>query len=234
MRHYFTLDGKSSADFNCYIARSNMFDGPEHDDETVEIPGRNGTLVFSNERFRNFSGNLYCYIPGNMRENVDALRAFVSARHGYARYEDTLHPLEYRMVRYAGGFSIDTSDRVGAAFDLKFDCKPQRFLKSGETTMTLTSAGTLYNATAYKARPIVTCYGTSGAVTINGVSVAATGLTSHVTLDCDAMEAYEGATSRNASTTLTNGEFPALSPGNNAVSFTGFSRVEIIPRWWTV
>ena len=234
IRHIFTLGGKSSADFNCYIATSNMFDGAAHDDETVEVPGRNGTLVFSNGRWRNFAGELYCYIPSDMKRNVDALRAFLSARHEYVRYEDTIHPHEYRMARYTGGFSIDKSDRVGASFTISFDVKPQRFLKSGEQLISFSAAGAAYNPTEYEAKPIITCYGTAGTVTVNGVSVAVTGLSSLVTLDCELMEAYEGTTSRNASTTLTNGVFPVLSPGTNNVSFTGFSRVDIVPRWWKI
>ena len=42
------------------------------------------------------------------------------------------------------------------------------------------------------------------------------------------------AASRNGTTTLVNGAFPELDPGENAVSFSGWSRVEIIPRWWTI
>lgn len=233
-RHFFTLDGVNSADFGVYIAQSNMFDGPEHDDNTVEIPGRNGALVFSNGRYHNRQGSLSCYMPKDMQTNVDGFRAFLSTKYGYVRYEDTIHPGEFLHARFKGGFALESSDRVGAAFDLSFDCKPQRFLKLGELSVTFTSAGTLRNPTRYDARPLVRCYGTSGTVTINGTAVTVTGLSSYVDLDCDLMESYEGATSRNSTTTLTNGKFPVLSPGNNAVSFSGFSYVVITPRWWTL
>ena len=53
-------------------------------------------------------------------------------------------------------------------------------------------------------------------------------------LDCDIMEAYEGNVSRNGTTTLHNGAFPKLSPGDNAVSFAGFSSVVITPRFYTI
>lgn len=234
VKHFFTLGGVSSADFGVYIAQSNMFDGPEHDDNSVEIPGRNGTLIFSNGRYHNRTGSLSCYMQKDMQTNVDGFRAFLSTKHGYTRYEDTLHPGEYLLVRFKGGFTLDASDRVAAAFDVDFDCKPQRFLKSGELPVTFTRAGTLRNQTLYDARPLVRCYGKSGTVTINGTAVTVTGLSSYVDLDCDLMEAYEGTTSRNGTTTLTNGAFPVLSPGNNAISFSGFSYVVITPRWWTI
>ena len=234
IRHFFTLDGKSSEDFNTWIAQSNMWDGAVHDDSMVEVPGRNGALIFSNGRYKNFSARLLCYIPHGMHVNVDGLRSFLSSKYGYVKYEDNLHPDEYRMVRYAGGFSLSEADRIGASFDLDFDCKPQRFLNSGDIVQAFTASGSIYNPTEYAAKPLVKCYGTSGTVTIAGVAVTVTGCTNHVILDCDLMEAYEGSTSRNGTTTLVNGDFPTLKSGNNAVSFTGFSKVEITPRWWRI
>ena len=121
MRHYFTLDGKNSADFFTFIAQSNMFDCAEHDDEAVVIPGRNGALIFDNGRYQNFSGSVSVYIPKGMQTNVDALRAYLMTKHQYCRYEDTLHPNEYRMARFTGAFSLASSDRVAAALDLTFD-----------------------------------------------------------------------------------------------------------------
>ena len=234
MRHFFTLDGKSSADFGCYIANGTVWNGAEHDDEKVSVPGRDGDLVFSNGRYHNVSGTLSCYIPENMRVNVDALRSFLSTKHKYVRYEDSLHPEEFRMARFVGGFTLDQSDRVGASMDLSFDMKPQRWLKSGEIKVVYNSAGAIYNSTEYTAKPLIICTGQSGTITINGVRVSVTGCSSYVELDCEMMESYEGTTSRNGTTTLQDGAFPVLAPGSNAISFTGFSSVTIVPRWWHI
>lgn len=234
MRNYFVLDGKSSSDFGTWVASSTMFDGAEHDDEVIEIPGRNGAIVFSNGRYRNVSAKVSCYMPYDVLPNADGLRAYLSSKHGYVRYEEAYKPDEYRMARFVGPFTVSASDRVGAAFELNFDCKPQRFLKSGEIPVAYTATGWLYNPTLYPARPLIRCYGTSGTVTVNGVQVGVTGCTTYCDIDCDLMEVYEGATNRNGTTTLTSGEFPTLAPGENAISFTGFSRVEITPRWWTI
>lgn len=233
-RNFFTLDGKASADFNAWIADSNMFNGAEHDDSIVEIPGRNGAVVFSNGRYKNFTANVSCYIPDGMRENVDGLRSWLSTKWDYVKYKEEYKPGEFRLARYKGGFSLSKSDRVGAAFTLKFDCKPQRFLDSGEIPVTFNGSGSLYNATLYDALPLVRCYGTGGTVTINGVTVAVTGCTSYVDIDCDIMEASEGNASRNGTTTLQNGAFPTLVPGDNTVTFTGFTSVVITPRFYTI
>ena len=234
MRNYFVFDGKSSAEYDAWIASSNEFDGAEHDEEVIEIPGRNGALVFSNGRWKNFVAAVDCYIPHDMRTNVDGLRAFLSSKYGYCRYEEAIKPDEFRLARFLGPFSLSASDRVGAAFTLSFDMKPQRFLKSGEIPAVYTASGRIYNPTLYPARPLVRCYGRSGTVTVNGTPVKVTGCSAYADIDCDLMEVYEGATSRNGTTTLVNGAFPEMDPGENAVSFSGWSRVEIIPRWWTI
>ena len=234
-RNYFVFDGKPSTDFGTFVATSNAWDGAAHDDTSVEIPGRNGALVYSNGRWHNFELTISAYIPHGMQTNVDGLRGYLSSHYGkYYRYEESVKPDEFRLARYVGPFSLSASDRVGAAFDLVFDCKPQRFLKSGETPVTYTAAGKVYNPTLYPAKPLIRCYGTSGTVTVNGTPVKVTGCSAYADIDCDLMEVYEGNASRNGTTTLINGEFPVLDPGENVVSFSGWSRVEIVPRWWTI
>ena len=99
MKHFFTFDGELSIDVNTYLASSTMFDASERDVEMVEIPGRNGTVIYDNGRYKNFSASVYCYIPSNMQTYVDALRNWLLSKVSYCRYEDTLHPDEYRMGR---------------------------------------------------------------------------------------------------------------------------------------
>jgi len=235
MRNFFEFDGQASSGFDAWIARSNAWDGATHDDSSIEVPGRNGALVYSNDRWHNFELTVSCYMPHRMQTNVDALRAYLSSKHDkYYRYEEALKPDEFRLARYVGPFTLSASDRVGAAFDVVFDCKPQRFLKSGDVTVTYTANGNIYNPTHYTARPLIKCYGTAGAVTVGGVTVAVGGCTAYAMIDCDLMEVYEGTASRNGVTTLTNGEFPTIPAGESAVAFTGFTKVEIVPRWWQI
>ena len=126
-------------------------------------------------------------------------------------------------------------DLTAAEFTLNFDCKPERWLKSGEKINTFTSSGTLINKTYFTAKPLIRCYGSSGSVTVNGVSVTVTEVSSYVDLDCEEQESHKGTDyTPNSRTILVNGKYPELKPGSNDVSFTGFSKIEITPRWWTL
>lgn len=228
--NYFVLNGVSSLDYNTYLASSTMFDASERDVEVVEIPGRNGNVVFDNGRFKNFAASVECYIPLEMRMYVPAVRNWLLSTSGYVRYEDTMHPDIYRMARYTGGFELEMSDRVGAAMTLTFDCKPQRFLKSGEQLMSVASGDIIYNPTMYDALPLIICSG-NGSITVNGTTITISDNDGQIYIDSDIQNAYLGAENKNGMITP---DFPTLSPGNNEIVFDGVEDVQIMPRWWTV
>ena len=116
---------------------------------------------------------------------------------------------------------------------MQFNCKPQRFLKEGEYSIEFTSAGSIFNQYDTVALPLIRAYGT-GTFTIGNVTVQITTANDYTDIDCDLQEAYKDtlATNCNANIVLSNGKFPSLNPGNNNISMTGITKLEIIPRWW--
>lgn len=233
MRYIFTFDGKNSSDFGTFIANSNMFDAPERDYDSVAVPGKNGELTLDNGRWKNFTGKVECYVPHNMQQNVPGLREYLCTRVGYCRYLDNMHPDEFRLARFTGGFELDESDRVGASLTLEFDCMPQRWLLAGEVPIRFTSNGNIYNPTLCDARPLIRAYGT-GSFTINGLTVRITAANQYTDIDCELMDAFKGSTNCNSNVVLTNGEFPVIAPGLNAVTKSGITSLIITPRWWRI
>ena len=235
MIHYLTFAGKSSRDFGVFISGAKTFGSGARDFEQISIPGRNGDLLFDNGRFKNVKVTYSAYIVRNFNTNYNAFNSWLMSKRAYARLEDTYQPDIYRLAFFSAGFQSEPVIRLGVgAFNIEFNCKPQKYLKSGEIPVTYTGTGEIYNVTEYDARPLIRCYGTGGTVAVNGIRVNVTGCSAYVDLDCDLMEAYEGAANRNGTTTLLDGDFPVLKPGSNAVSFTGWSKVEIVPRWWRI
>lgn len=235
MIHYLTFAGTSSREFGVFISGAKTFGSGARDFEQISIPGRNGDLLVDNGRFKNVKVTYSAYITRNFRENYDAFNAWLMSQDGYARLEDTYQPEIYRLAFFSAGLNAEPEIRLGVgAFKIEFNAQPQKFLKEGELPIILTTAGDVYNPTSFRAKPLIRCYGTGGTVTVGGIPVTVSGCTSYVDLDCELMEAYEGTANRNGTTTLQAGGFPVLVPGSNAVSFTGFSRVEIIPRWWQI
>lgn len=241
MKNYFIFDGVSSQDFRTKIAISNMFDGAERDIESVSVPGRSGDLLFSNERFKNFTGEAQCYMYGNVQTLLPALRAFLLSREGYCRYEEAFRADEYRMASFQGGFQVSSSDRRGAAFALSFNCMPQRWLKSGEEVIVTGSlvmkngAYILRNPTAFISKPLIRLHVSStahGTITVGNKTLTVSGISSYVDIDSEIMDAYTGSSNMNKNV---NGIFPELLPGDNNIKLSGaVTRADITPRWFTI
>lgn len=232
IEHYFVFNGKNSRDFGVWISGGGTFDAPARETELVSIPGRNGNLFIDKGRYGNINLTYPAFISRNFYHRIEGFRDFMTSQIGYKRLEDTYHPEEYRLAAYAGGLKVSTSPRnLAGSFSLEFNCQPQRFLKVGDLPVTFTANGALFNPTSFPAKPLIRAYGT-GTVTIAGVSVRVTAASGYTDIDCELMDAYKGSVNCNNNIVLVNGEFPVIPPGESAVTISGFSSVEITPRWW--
>lgn len=230
---YLTFAGKNlGAEFGVWISGSGTFDAPSRDVSFVSVPGRNGDLLFDNGRFENVTVTYPAFISRHFRHRIDDLRAFLTSQVGYQELRDTYHPTEFRQAAFVGGLSVSPTpaNRAGR-FNLSFRCKPQRFLESGTIPINFTAAGVVYNPTRFPARPLIRAYGSAGSVTLNGVTVQISGITGgYADIDCYLME----VPGFNKTTVLQAGEFPTLAPGENQLTFSGFSHVNVTPRFFTI
>lgn len=229
--------GVSSDDLRVRIERYPVRILPERVQTATEIAGRNGAILYVDGNFQNYSQEYEIFISAERSGLVKAARAvaeWLESPIGYQRLEDSYEPDVYREAFFEGGQEIESIlNRFGRA-EISFNCKPQRFLKSGETSKTFSAAGTLTNITKFDALPLITVYGSgAGTLTVNGNTVSISAIDSYVVLDCELMDAYKGTTNKNSTVSLV--EFPVLSAGENTISFTGgVTSVDIVPRWWTI
>ena len=229
---YLIFDDVNTKNFCVGIYGDQLANPPERDREYVSIPGRDGDLIIDNGKYKNVKLNYKAYIVKDYVPNIKGLRNALNAKKGYKRLEDTINVDEYRLAE-ALPFEVDEKGVLKAGeFKLSFNCKPQRFLKSGEQAISFTSNGSLYNA-YMPSKPKIRAYGT-GTVTINSVTVQVTTANGYTDIDCELQEAYKDtlATNCNANIVLSNGVFPELASGENTISFVGFTQVDIIPNWW--
>lgn len=236
MINYFVFDGKNSRDYGVYISGAGTYNAPERNTKTVSVVGRNGNLTIDEGTYKNAPLAYPAFIFTNFNDRIEAFRNFLLSRTGYRRLEDSYHPDEYRLARYSGNFESDVIDELYAGkFTLNFDCQPQRFLKSGEIAVSVSDGDMIVNETLQVAKPLIRCYG-NGTLTIGDVAITAAGVTDYIDIDCDLQEAYHDtlATSMNDKITLVNGVFYELVSGENEIDITGFTDVQITPRWWIV
>lgn len=224
------------SDYEAFAFHKNHYDGAERDVELISVPGRNGDLIIDNKRYKNMDVEYRAKISG--QTNAHFLRAALLSQIGYQRIEDDYEPEMYRIGRLKQPPEMNQSVIDAVSMTLTFDCKPQRYLKSGEVEKEFTTNGNIYNPTLYNARPLVRVYG-YGEVGIGGNTITivppASGETrTYIDIDCDLQDAYTGTTNQNGKIELSSGKFFELAPGENGVSLdTHITKVIITPRWET-
>lgn len=167
--------GVDSANYGIYITGEAVYNAPERAVEMVSVPGRNGAIAIDQGRWENIEVEYPagCFGDGdaNFADRISAFRNAVLSQLGYQRLTDTYHPDEFRMAIYVAGLEVEPANINSAGeFKLIFNCKPQRFLTSGETAVAMTSGDSITNPTLYDASPLLEFTG-AGSVTINGYGI---------------------------------------------------------------
>ena len=170
----FTFDGESSADYGVYITGEGVFNAPERAVEMVDIPGRNGSYALDQGRFGNievtYTAGMVDDSETNFADRLANVRNWLCSKKGYVRLEDDYNPDEYRMAVYSSGISVEHADLRTGEFEISFDCKPQRWLTSGETATAVANNGTLTNPTRFDAEPLLEVKGYGG-IEFNGYEI---------------------------------------------------------------
>jgi phage-related protein len=255
-----SINGTPVADI--YVDAALSFNKPEKNVETFEIPGRNGDLVVDYGTFRNVVISYPVLLKNTFADDFGTLVSKLAVLKGYQKIECSNDPNYYRLGRFLVP-TAPTAKRLNkdGYFSLSFDCKPQRFLKSGldpwggftyealadENSVELmtensvvieggtTAQSSLTNPAEFEARPLIKATG-SGMIVIGTqvITITDIGVDKDIYIDSESMECY----------TLTAGT-PVNAGGNVSFSMLDFPvlnagsnavthtmPIEIIPRWW--
>ena len=170
-----TFGGIDSSAYGIYISGEGAFNAPERAVEMVNVPGRNGAVVIDKGRYENivveYPSGTFGTDPTDFRTKLRKFINALKAQIGYQRLSDTYHPNEYRMGVFIEAVEVEpvNIDTAGE-FKLIFNCKPQRYLTSGETAVEVTSGQDLVNPTLYDAEPLLAVEG-HGAIHFNGCDI---------------------------------------------------------------
>ena len=195
--NHLTFDGVDSSSFGVFISGEGVFDAPARRGEMISIPGRNGSLFMDEGVFENITVEYPAFIGTGYEElfrtKLGDLRSTLSSRGNYKRLTDTYHPDEFRLGVFREGLEVDPQHITRAGgFTMKFDCKPQRYLVSGESPVLFSTNGTIYNPTDFESSPLIKVTG-NGTVAIgnNGeYRFIVSGNTGTIWIDSEIMEAY--------------------------------------------
>lgn len=185
-----TFDGESSKDYGIYITGSAVFNAPARDVEMITIPGRNGAFALDRGRFENievtYPAGLFGDTEADFAKGISDFRNFLASRQGYVELSDEYNPGEYRLAVYKNGLDVTPEQLKAGEFEIVFECKPQRYLTSGDTEETILSGDDISNPTLFDAHPLLEVWGygdidlggqtiTINYVPIGPVTIAASG-----------------------------------------------------------
>lgn len=232
---YFIFNGKSSSEFKIGIEQCRSYPSAARSVERQTIPGRAGELLRDTGTYANVIQPYEIYFNGKvdgMTAAASKIVQWLMSSRGYCRLEDSYEPDCYRMASYAGPFDAANWMNLYGRATIEFDCMPQRWLKSGETPVSITSGQTLQNDWQ-PALPLIQLTGTGdGELTVGGSTITIAGMEGSLTIDSDTQNAYDGTTNKNSIITVSGG-FPVLAFGETIVAFSGgITAVQITPRWW--
>lgn len=235
MKHILTYNGRSTLDFGVHISGEDTWKTAAPDLERISIPGRSGDLVAFNKRYKNVEIKYHMGIIRDFDRNYSGFINFILSNPGYHRLEDSYHPEVYRLAVMESAFEPEMSvlNHQGQ-FDVKFSCKPQTYLKSGEKSKEFTQTGTIYNPTMFDARPLLRVYG-AGDLGIGLETIRIKMVDNFIDIDCELEDAYKtfAGNNRNKFIELSGDSFPSLPPGETRITLgSGITKVIITPRWW--
>lgn len=170
-----TFDGIDSRQYGIYITGEAVFNAPTRRVNLIQIAGRNGLFAQDEGTFDNitvtYPAGCYATTEADFTAAISAFRNALCSRVGYKRLEDDYNSDEYRMAVYKDGLEVTPSQLKAGEFTISFECKPQRWLKSGEMQFNIPNGGILTNPTLFASSPLfeVVGYGTIG-MTSGGVT----------------------------------------------------------------
>lgn len=237
--HTLTFNGTASSSLGIFITGAGTFNAADLDVTSYQIPGRNGDLIVSNNRYKNIRVEYPAFIPGGFESRAQSVRNWMRSATTYAKISDDYDTDHFRLGIPDGVQEFQPVNQNDAAnFKLVFNCKPQRFLTSVAAEYQIANSYNEQNPTNYVALPLIRLVGSiTGAAYIQVVNslgtfkmTATSAYTGDVYIDSETMNIYSGSSNLNH---LMTGDFPVLAPGSNVFTFSGVqSGVGCFRRYW--
>lgn len=203
----------------------------------TEIAGSNREVVEMEDAWECYDQPYTLFVGDGTENSVqDIIRdvARVLYKKGWQTLVDDYETDIYRLAYFQGPFDVENRFTRAGKFDVTFRCRPERFLISGNISVSVPNNEKIFNPTAYSSKPLIHIEGSgNGTVTVAGTIMSFTNIVDYLNLDCEKQDCYR-LPSENRNNLMT-GNYPVLKSGDNTVSFTGgITSVTITPKWFVI
>lgn len=257
-------NGISSIELGLKINRVNPFAAPTRRVTQYTVPGRNGVVIVDDGCYENvqldYTAALYHADIGDAAAAA-AIKRWLCVDGKYHRLEDSRWPDHYMMgVALPPVITQIGSVRRSIEAAISFNCRPERWLKSGENatelkcTTTISDSAKLFNPTNHTAHPIIDVPAAASVISIRVRQSSWFGYAEYIVVQRDdpiridtetGNAVYTGGSatglSANALVTyyLNGSDDFELRPGESEITLSvpvaGYAgAAQICPRWWEV
>lgn len=232
------FNGKRSTELSVFVESYPPWPVPKRKSQSYDVAGRNGRVIVQEDAWENvvqpYSIYLSAEAPG-LPFVAAAVTRWLEAP-GYCRLEDEYDRERFRLAQFLGPLDLENTLNCFGRAKIRFECLPQRFLKSGALPMRAENGMRLRNPTGHTARPLLRLFGSGeGALTV-GDTTLTVDVTDGMLLDCEREWAWaeSGGAVFNLNTAVV-GDFPMLPRGESVIAWTGgITGVTITPRWYDI
>jgi phage-related protein len=228
--------GKYSDDFGIYVEEPPSYIWPEHSYDHHKVNGKHGDVLTDFDRFENVTKKYKISAYDGSDFYTVARKVSDWLHHGFAdgymRLEDSYEPDCYMLAVYEESNTLENQLGKAGRCEITFNCKPQRFLISGDRKVDIRQSGlTITNPTNYPSSPLIKFYG-AGTIHVNGVEIVVYNNFNGITFDAETYNAVDSV-GNNMNAYIYTLNPVRLSPGVNTITFDGdIYDLSIVPRWW--
>ena len=232
--------GVDSSNYGIVVGESPAFERPNRKQTIIQVPGRNGSVLFQENAWEDVTRTYSVWLDEDIANNksladkVNEYQAALNSLNGYQMLTDNFEPDVYRLAYYSGGDQFTNEMTQYGRANLRFVCRPERFLVSGADAVEVDDGDTLTNPTPFASKPLIHIEASNETieVSIGGKTITAE-VTDYINIDCERMNAYRlPVENRNDKI---SGSFPTIPSGSNTIGITGnYTKVEITPNYFTI
>ncbi|MCY1714045.1 distal tail protein Dit [Caproiciproducens galactitolivorans] len=229
----FEFGGKDSfRDFGVYVEKRPNIPSPERRVTYIDVPGMDSSLRRDEGTYGDITLSVECSLLGDPVSKISAIKGWLLGA-GEADLIFSHIPGRKYLAQVVNSIDFEIVLKVTSHFIIVFSCRPFQYA-TDNTPVTVSESATLTNPGTVKSFPMIKVTGSgAGALTVNENSVSFSNIDESIILNSEIQETYQNAgvelISKNS---IMTGEYPALLPGENTISFSGgITSLEITPNW---
>ena len=229
MTDYFIWNGVDCRTKGIHVSELPPITIPLERSKQINVPGRPGSLtqLEGDDVYDDMILTATCFIADPAQ--IPAIAAWLKGK-GTVTFANRTGGHYNARIANQIPFEKVLRGNPHCSFAVNFRCYPFWY-QENVSDVTITSSGdTITNPGSVYSEPLITVYGSGNITLMIGTTIVElTNVSSSIVLDCALKEAYKGTTLMNDHM---SGDFPALKPGLNAVSWSGnVTRIVIKPNW---